>query len=65
MTKYFQILSDDKTLRELTEKEYLRRYLRKGYHCGWISNSDLYLVNPTVLSKFVLMDIEKLGGWAI
>jgi len=65
MTKYFHIVSRSGQVKELDEKEYLKRLNRGNYHLGWIDSRDIYFVLPTMLSKFQLMDIEKLGGWAI
>jgi len=48
--KMFQILSNGK-VKELTEKEYLKRLNRKGYLVGWIGKTQvLFSLNGEVVN---------------
>jgi len=62
--KYFHILCDGKTLRELDETRYLVLLNDYRLQLGWIDEDTFFIIKGTV-SKEMLFRILKMGGWLI
>lgn len=62
--KFFHILCDGKTLRELDEIRYLALLNDKRLQLGWIDEDTFFILKGTV-SKEMLFGILKMGGWLI
>lgn len=60
--KYFHVLCDGKTLRDLDKEIYLRLISDERLKLGWIDDQAFYIREGTV-SKEMLLRILKLGGW--
>jgi len=60
--KYFHVLCDGTTLRELDEEVYLRLIRDERLKLGWIDEEGFYIGEGRV-SKEMLFRILKLGGW--
>ena len=60
--KYFHILCDGTTLRELDEKVFLRLIRDERLKLGWIDKEALY-IREGLVKKEMLLRILKWGGW--
>jgi len=60
--KFFWILSDNKTVREITEREYLKMLGRKDRKIGWIDETAVLLrqEDSILLSPCQLRQIMKM-----
>lgn len=63
-TKHFHVLSRSKTVKTLTEKEYLKRLGKGSWLIGWIDNTDVLFSkgdNVVYLRRKQLEAILELG----
>lgn len=57
--KYFHVMSDRKTLRELSREDYLKTVGRKNWMLGWIDGKDILFVKNTDVIYFSMEQLQK------
>ena len=61
-TIYFHILSDHKTLKEVTWKEYCHLMTDERKQIGWI-NIEGFFITKGFIDKPILLLLIKMAGW--
>ena len=57
--RQFHVLSDGKSVKELSREEYLQKSQRQHYLCGWISKGQILFVKGSCIIYLSLEQLEQ------